>query len=284
MIILLMIIPHVVIASIITVTIIIMTSIATMTMVTTIPMLMSTSKPPAAALDVRESMNEGEAAALYRLMTWLSPAFPVGAFSYSSGIEWAVESGDIADAGSLRDWLGAMLAEGSGFCDGVFLALVHRATLSRDYDQLRDIAELGAAFVPSRERHLETSAQGRAFIEIARAAWNNDRLEEALAACEGNIAYPIAVGVVSAAHAIPLAPTMHAFLHALTSNWISAGARLVPLGQTDSQRVLALLEPVVAATAARALNASVDDLGSATFRADLASMRHESQYTRLFRS
>jgi urease accessory protein len=229
-------------------------------------------------------MNEGEAAALYRLMTWLSPAFPVGAFSYSSGIEWAVESGDIADAGSLRDWLGAMLAEGSGFCDGVFLALVHRATLSRDYDQLRDIAELGAAFVPSRERHLETSAQGRAFIEIARAAWNNDRLEEALAACEGNIAYPIAVGVVSAAHAIPLAPTMHAFLHALTSNWISAGARLVPLGQTDSQRVLALLEPVVAATAARALNASVDDLGSATFRADLASMRHESQYTRLFRS
>ncbi len=77
---------------------------------------------------------------------------------------------------------------------------------------------------------------------------------------------------------------MHAFLHALTSNWISAGSRLIPLGQTDSQRVLAALEPVVAATARRALAASLDDLGSATFRADLASLRHETQYTRLFRS
>ena len=114
--------------------------------------------------------------------------------------------------------------------------------------RLRDIAELAAAFVPSRERQLETSAQGRAFIEIARAAWNCDGLDRMIAACDGAIVYPVAVGLVSAAHAIPLAPTLHAFLHALVSNWISAGARLVPLGQTDSQRVLALLEPVVAAT------------------------------------
>jgi urease accessory protein len=255
-----------------------------MIMITAIPMLMSISKPPAASPDIRERMNGSEAAALYRLMTWLSPAFPVGAFSYSSGIEWAVESGDIADADSLRLWLGVLLAEGSGFCDAVFLAQAHRATSSRDIDQLRDIAELAAAFVPSRERHLETTAQGRAFIEIARAAWNSDLLEQTIASCETSIAYPVAVGLVSAAHEIPLAPTMHAFLHALTSNWISAGARLVPLGQTDSQRVLALLEPTVAATAARAMDASLDDLGSATFRADLASMRHESQYTRLFRS
>jgi urease accessory protein len=77
---------------------------------------------------------------------------------------------------------------------------------------------------------------------------------------------------------------MHAFLHALVSNWISAGARLVPLGQTDSQRILAALEPAVVSTAKRALDASLDDLSSATFRADLASLRHETQYTRLFRS
>src|SRR5260370_12485393 len=102
--------------------------------------------------------------------------------------------------------------------------------------------------------------------------------------CDGTIVYPIAVGLVSAAHAIPLASTMHAFFHALTSNWISSGARLVPLGQTDSQRILALLEPVVVATVKRAQDASLDDLGSATFRDDLASMRHETQYTRLFRS
>ena len=110
-------------------------------------------------------------------MTWLSPSFPVGAFSYSSGIEWAVEAGDIVDAAILRDWLAAMLADGSGFCDGVFLAHAHRAASSRDDAALRDIAELAAAFVPSRERQLETSSQGRAFIDIARAAWNCDGLD-----------------------------------------------------------------------------------------------------------
>jgi urease accessory protein len=229
-------------------------------------------------------MTDDEAAALYRLMTWLSPAFPVGAFSYSSGIEWAVEAGDITDAASLRGWLAAMLADGSGFCDGVFVAQTHRAASSNDDGALREIAELAAAFVPSRERQLETSTQGRAFIDIARAAWAHDGMDALIAACGGVIVYPVAVGLVSAAHQIPLAPAMHAFLHALVSNWISAGSRLVPLGQTDSQRILAALEPVVVATAARALQASLDDLGSATFRADLASLRHETQYTRLFRS
>ena len=259
----------------------IMTSIATTSITTATPMLMTTnSAPPVEA----RAMSEAETAALYRLMTWLSPAFPVGAFSYSSGIEWAVEAGDINDAASLRDWLAAMLADGSGFCDGVFLAQTHRAAAARDDAALRDIAELAAAFVPSRERQLETSTQGRAFIDIARAAWSHDGLDALVAACGGAMVYPTAVGLVTAAHNIPLAPAMHAFLHALVSNWISAGARLVPLGQTDSQRILAALEPVVVATAKRALEASIDDLGSATFRADLASLRHETQYTRLFRS
>jgi urease accessory protein len=259
-----------------------MTSIAITTISTITPMLMTTSEPT--PLDDRSGMTGDEGAALYRLMTFLSPAFPVGAFSYSSGIEWAVEAGDITEAAGLRDWLAAMLADGSGFCDGVFLAQTHRAASARDDAMLREIAELAAAFVPSRERQLETTTQGRAFIEIARAAWTCDGLDELIAGCAGTIVYPIAVGIVSAAHAIPLPPAMHAFLHALVSNWISAGSRLVPLGQTDSQRVLASLEPVVVATAHRALQASLDDLGSATFRADLASLRHETQYTRLFRS
>jgi urease accessory protein len=245
-------------------------------------MLMTTSKPD--PVEDQGGITEREAAALYRLMTWLSPAFPVGAFSYSSGIEWAVEAGDIRDAASLQDWLASMLADGAGFCDGVFLAGTHRAASSHDDAGLSDLAELAAAFVPSRERQLETSAQGRAFIDIARSAWHCDGLDEMIAVCRGSIVYPVAVGLVSAAHAIPLAPTMHALLHALASNWISAGARLVPLGQTDSQRVLASLEPVVVATAKRAMEASLDDLGSASFRADLSSLRHETQYTRLFRS
>jgi urease accessory protein len=258
------------------------TSIATTIISTTItPMLMTTSEPEPSGIS--GGMTDDEAA-LYRLMTWLSPSFPVGAFSYSSGIEWAVEAGDIVDAASLREWLAAMLTEGSGFCDGVFLAQAHRAASAQDDGSLRVIAELAAAFVPSRERQLETSAQGRAFIDIARSAWACDGLEPMVAACNGKIVYPVAVGLVSAAHAVPLQPAMHAFLHALVSNWISAGARLVPLGQTDSQRILASLEADVASTAKRALESSIDDLGSATFRADLASLRHETQYTRLFRS
>jgi urease accessory protein len=260
-----------------------MTSIATTTTtITTIPMLMTTNEPPRG--EAWGGMTESEAASLYRLMTWLSPSFPVGAFSYSSGIEWAVEAGDIKDAASLRDWLAAMLSEGSGFCDGVFLAQTHQATMARDLARLRATAELAAAFVPSRERQLETTTQGRAFIDTARAAWSSPDLDDIIAACDGAIVYPVAVGLVSAAHDIPLAPALHAFFHAVVSNWISAGARLVPLGQTDSQRLLAALELLVSATATRAGDASLDDLGSATFRADLASLRHETQYTRLFRS
>ena len=259
-------------------------SIVTTTMgIMAIPMRMTTSRPDVLP-SADTSLSTDDGAALYRLMTWLSPAFPVGAFSYSSGIEWAVEAGDITDAVSLQDWLSAMLTDGSGFCDGVFLAHVHRAATDGDATALRDIAELAAAFVPSKERQLETTSQGRAFIEIARSAWNHEGLERLIAACDGAIVYPIAVGLVSAAHKIPLAATMHGFFHAVTSNWISAGARLVPLGQTDSQRVLAALEPVVVATGSRAMTASLDDLGGATFRADLASLRHETQYTRLFRS
>lgn len=264
------------------ITVTIMTTIAVTSITTAIPMLMTTNEPP--RRDASAASMETGAAALYRLLTFLSPAFPVGGFSYSSGIEWAVEAGDIRDAASLRDWLAAMLTDGAGFCDGIFLAQAHRAAEAGDDALLRDIAELAAAFVPSRERQLETSAQGRAFIEIARAAWDCEGLAQAVAACEGAMVYPVAVGIVSAAHAIPLPPSLHAFLHALVSNWISAGARLVPLGQTESQRLLAALEPVVAATAGRATAATLDDLGGATFRADLASMRHETQYTRLFRS
>jgi urease accessory protein len=257
-------------------------AVTSLTMATAIPMRMTKSSPR--PLDPPAGKMESEAGSLYRLLTWLSPSFPVGGYSYSSGIEWAVEAGDIHDAISLEDWLGALLADGSGFCDGVFLAAAHRAVTEHDDRALRDVAELAAAFVPSRERQLETTAQGRAFIEIARGAWDRTGLAHAVAQCDGAIVYPVAVGILSAVHAILLPPTLLAYFHALVSNWISAGSRLIPLGQTDSQRVLAALEDVVSATAERALQASLDDLGSTTFRADLASLRHETQYTRLFRS
>jgi urease accessory protein len=225
-----------------------------------------------------------DAAALYRLMAWLSPAYPVGAFSYSSGIEWAVESGDIKDAETLRAWLAVMIGEGSGFCDAVFFVHAHRAIAAKDDAGLRAVAELAAAMVPSKERLLETTTQGRAFLDATRAAWPCEALARLDAAWDGAVALPVAVGIACAGHSIGCEAALRAFLHALTANWISAGVRLIPLGQTDGQRLLAALEPVVAATATRALKTSLDDVGSAALRADIAGMRHETQYTRLFRS
>jgi urease accessory protein len=225
-----------------------------------------------------------EAAALYRLMAWLSPAYPIGAFSYSSGIEWAAEAGDIRDAETLRRWLTVVLSEGGGFCDTVFFVHAHRAVIANDDVALRAVAELAAAFAPTKERFQETTAQGRAFLDATRAAWPCHALTRFDAAWNGAVALPVAVGVACAGHGIACTSALHAFLHALAANWISAGMRLIPLGQTDGQRVLAALEPVVAAVAERALNTSLDEVGSAAFRADIASMHHETQYTRLFRS
>ena len=231
-----------------------------------------------------ESLRGMDTAALYRLMTWLSPAFPVGAFSYSSGIEWAVEAGDVIDEAGLQDWLGALLAQGAGVCDGVLLAHAHRAAVASDRLALLSVAEFAAALTPSRERNFETLAQGRAFVDIVRAAWSNAAVEEMTSNLDEPLAYPVAVGMACGAHGIAIKATMHAFLHAVVSNWISAGARLIPLGQTACQRLLVALEPDVQATAVRAQSATLDEIGSATFRADLASMRHETQYTRLFRT
>jgi urease accessory protein len=224
------------------------------------------------------------ASALYRLMAWLSPAYPVGAFSYSSGIEWAVETGDIKDAETLKRWLAVAIAEGGGFCDAVFFVHAHRAVSDGDAVKLREVAELAAAFAPSRERHLETTAQGRAFIEATRAAWPCAALDRLAAVWDGAIAYPVAVGVAAAGHGVAAEPALGAYLHAVVANLISAGVRLIPLGQTDGQRLLAAFESVVEATASRALATPLDQVGGAAFRADLASMHHETQYTRLFRS
>src|SRR3984893_1965711 len=133
------------------------------------------------------------AAALYRLMTWLSPAYPVGAFSYSGGLGWAIEAGDIADAATLARWLDVMIGEGAGFCDAVLLVHAHRAADAMDDAALAAVAELAAALAPSRERFLETTAQGRAFFDTTRAAWRCAALDRLALAWGGPLAYTIAV-------------------------------------------------------------------------------------------
>lgn len=240
--------------------------------------------PTRAATVMSKPKTALSSATLYRLMSWLSPAYPIGAFSYSSGIEWAVEAGDIRDAESLRRWLMVVIAEGGGFCDAVLFAHAHAAATSQDDHRLHAVAELAAALVPSKERYIETTAQGRAFVEATCAAWPCEALDRLAKAWQGAVAYPVAVGVAAAGHGIAVATALNAFQHAYTANLISAGVRLIPLGQTDGQRTLAALEPVLIAAAERALKTPLDEVGSAAFRADLASLQHETQYTRLFRS
>jgi urease accessory protein len=217
-------------------------------------------------------------------MAWLSPAYPVGAFSYSSGLEWAVEAGDVADADALAAWLAVIIGEGGGFCDAVLFAHAHRAAMVRDEEALRSVAELAAALAPSKERHLETVAQGGAFLDVTRAAWPCTALDRLIEIWPGPYAYPIAVATAAAGHGIAIEPALSAHLHAVAANLVSAGVRLIPLGQTDGQRLIAWLEPLIGTTARRALVATLEEMGAAAFRADLASQRHETQYTRLFRS
>ncbi len=221
-----------------------------------------------------------------KLLTWLSPAFPVGGYSYSHGLEWAIEDGSVSDAATLAAWLTNILRHGAGHNDAILFLATWRAAEAADSDRLRSVAELGAAFQPSRERHLESTAQGRAFLAAVLAAWPCERLTALAGAfpADGALPYPAAVALAAAAHFIPAEPALGAMLHGFVANVVSAGVRAIPIGQTDGLRVVASLGAVIDDVTAAASAASPDDLGGAALRADIASMRHETQYTRLFRS
>ncbi|NRQ15864.1 urease accessory protein UreF [Ensifer sesbaniae] len=215
--------------------------------------------------------------ALLRLATWLSPAFPVGAFSYSSGLEQAVHDRLVTDAVELRSWLETVICHGSGWNDALLLAESYRA--SGDAPRLAAAAELAEALAGSRERHTETMLQGQAFLAAARS-WPHlvfDALSE-------TVAYPVAVGAVAGGHQTGLEPALAAFLNASVSNAVSVAIRCGVTGQRDGMGVIAALEPVIAATASKAATASLDDLGSATIIADISALRHETLHSRLFRS
>jgi urease accessory protein len=221
-------------------------------------------------------------AALYRLMVWFSPAYPVGAYAYSHGLEWAIAVGEVKDSPSLKEWLDDVLRFGAGRNDAILLAAAWRAVDSNDAAALEVVADLARALAPSAERYLETTAQGSAFAAAARAAWPCAALE--YLAAGGEPAYPVAVGVVAAGHTVPLALAIQAYLQAFAANLVSAGVRLIPLGQSEGLRLVAALEPLILRLTEEACAAGLDDIGGAAFLADIASMKHETQYTRLFRS
>ena len=211
---------------------------------------------------------------LLRLLAWLSPAFPTGAFACSHGLEWVVEAGDITNGDTLYTWLADLLRHGAGRSDTILLRHAHRA--ARDPSALERVAELAAAIAPSRERLTETLSQGTAFLR-AVSAWDSPTLTE-------QTAYPVAVGALAGWHGIDEHATAAAYIQAFVTNLISAAVRLVPLGQSAGLLVLAALEPVILQVAGDTSDATLDDIGGCAFRSDLAAMRHETQYTRLFRS
>jgi urease accessory protein len=220
------------------------------------------------------------AQALLRLLAWLSPAFPTGGYAWSHGLEWAVDTNEIRDGDTLHAWVADILRHGSGRNDTILLRHAHRA--AHDLAALTDITELALAAQPSRERRAETIGQGNAFLAAA-AAWHPTVLRD-LAAKIGDLAYPVAVGALAGAHDIAEADAALGFLQAFAANLISAAVRLVPLGQSTGLAVLAGLEATILAVTAETADKTLDDIGGACFRSDIAAMRHETQYTRLFRS
>ncbi len=203
------------------------------------------------------------------LMQWLSPAFPVGAFAYSHGLEQAVADGAINDAETLGDWIDTLITQGSGRADAVLMAVTHGA------EDARQIDAHARAFAASAERLRETDLQGAAFCDTARAVWNID--------IQG-LTYPVAVGSAARAMNIPLQETLPLYLHAFASNLVSVAQRLMPLGQTQGQQVLAALAPAIGATVQEAAMATLDDLSATSFAADIAAMRHETLSPRIFRT
>ncbi|WP_417309951.1 urease accessory protein UreF [Devosia sp.] len=215
--------------------------------------------------------------ALQRLLTWLSPAFPVGSFAWSAGLETAIASGTVADAKILEDWVGAALHHGGIRTDAIILAAAYAA--HDDTAKLAEIADLCLALTASKERHDELTITGAAFVK-ALAAWPSDVLQRLPDPCP----YPLVVGAAAGDHDIGVTDTLRAFLTALVHAQVSVAVRLVPLGQTDGLTVMSALEPQIATLADFAAAASLEDLGSIGYAADIAQMRHETLEPRIFRS
>ena len=215
------------------------------------------------------------------LMAWLSPSFPVGAFAYSHGLETAFDEGEVVDAAGLQAWLTDLATYGSLRNDAVLVSAAWSAARQDDGEGLQEINDLALALCPARERRLETGGMGDAFAGTIRAAWGD-------AACSllpgRDVAYPVAFGAACAMQGLVLVQCLEAYGLAFVGNMISAAVRLGAVGQTDGQRVTAALLPDLRRLAAFAADATLDDLGGCVFRSDLAAMRHETLYSRLFRS
>lgn len=211
-----------------------------------------------------------DAPGMLTVTRWLSPAFPTGAFAWSHGLEWAVAEGVVGDEASLRAWLLGLLRHGAGRNDAILLGLAHRegADLGR-------LAARALALPPSAERRREAQEQGAAFARALRAA---DGIEVP------DMALPLVVGRAARLAGLPALPVAQVMLLAWAASLAGAAQRLMPLGQSAAARVVASLAPLCAQVAEAAVGLDEDALGGCAPLADVASLRHESQEQRLFRS
>ena len=222
---------------------------------------------------------------LFQLLAWSSPGYPTGAFSYSHGLEWAVETGDVTDLQTLLNYVTAVISRGGGWIDAVLFAHAWNAARQDSTTPLDELSTLACAFRGSSETALESRQQGTAFLDVTRKAWPHPTLDAFAQRNAGTpIAHCVAVAITCAVHGVALTPSLHAYLHAIAANLVSAGARLIPLGQTQAQIAIARLSTTLAAIVERALTTGLDDLGTAAPAVEICSLRHETQYTRLFRS
>lgn len=205
---------------------------------------------------------------LLTLTQWLSPAFPLGSFAYSHGLEVAISKGEVKDADGLQDWLSDTLRFGAGRMDAILLALTHRG------GSVDDLAATARALAPTRERWEEAQAQGRAFAQTVSAI--DTPVPE--------VAFPVALGFAARRLSLGTGDVAALYLHSFASNLVSAGVRFIPLGQTAGQAVLSALHPTIQTIAHHASDATLDDLTSATMRGDLVSAGHETLEVRIFRT
>lgn len=216
------------------------------------------------------------------VMLWTSPAFPVGAFSYSHGLEWMVESGQVTDRASLESYALALLDFGDLQADAAFLCAAHQSPV----DSLPLVLSEAASLRGASELAAESVNQGRAFIKAVLGAGivypKLDVLQKATNAV--GIPHAVAFGAACSDAGAPEAAAVEAWLHGAVANLVSAGQRLIPLGQKDGLAALMALKPHITHFAQKAMNTPLEDVSSATVAVDLAAMSHETQYTRLFRS
>ena len=222
------------------------------------------------------------------LAALFSPAFPIGAFSYSHGIEAAIASGDVDDAATAHDWIETILLGGSGRNDAILMANAYNAvnlhatkdrqTGSGINAEIEAINELAFALSSGAERAQESRELGMNFTRITKQVYQLD------IGLSPPLAYPVAAGLVARHLGCELRLSLSFFLQSFIGNLISVAVRAVPLGQSDGQIMLAQLMPTAAALADEAATALLDDVGGYAILADHASILHETLEIRIYRT